>query len=136
MAGFGGGAFIFDQIQTAFLNPENVKAVGQDMLNTTQDVGKEKYVKMSARRQSPVLYKCTSIPLSFTYVHLWSGTVAYMQGCLLPYGGRALVISETSEMDNISVSEYNSSFSTFCSILSSIANHPIVSCDKLNQARS
>lgn len=70
MAGFGGGAFIFDQIQTVFLNPENVKAVGQDRLNTTQDVGKEKYVKISARRQHPVLYKCTKVPLSFTYVHL------------------------------------------------------------------
>lgn len=78
MAGFGGGAFIFDQIQTAFLNPENVKAVGQDMLNTTQDVGKEKYVKISARRQRPVLYKCTSVPRM--YVHLWSGTVAFYAG--------------------------------------------------------
>lgn len=42
VAGFGGGAFIFDQLQTAYLNPDNIKAVGQDMLNTTQHVGKDK----------------------------------------------------------------------------------------------
>ena len=49
-----------------------------------------------------------------------------MQGRLLSYGGTALVISENTETDYILMSEYNSSFSTFCSILSSIANHPIV----------
>lgn len=44
VAGFGGGAFIFDQVQTAFLNPDNVKPVGKDFLNTTQDIGNDKYV--------------------------------------------------------------------------------------------
>ena len=36
VAGFGGGAFIFDQVQTAFVNPQNLKAVNSTILNTTQ----------------------------------------------------------------------------------------------------
>ncbi|KAF6033714.1 hypothetical protein EB796_007979 [Bugula neritina] len=43
VAGFGGGAFIFDQVQTAFLNPHNVKAVGAKELGTSQDIGDDKY---------------------------------------------------------------------------------------------
>ena len=30
MAGFGLGAFIFDQVQTAFINPDGIKPVGDD----------------------------------------------------------------------------------------------------------
>lgn len=42
VAGFGGGAFIFDFVQTAFINPMNVKAVNASVLNTTQDIGDNK----------------------------------------------------------------------------------------------
>lgn len=48
VAGFGGGAFVFDFIQTAFINPLNVKAVNASVLNTTQDIGDDKYVTYSA----------------------------------------------------------------------------------------
>lgn len=38
VAGFGGGAFIFDQLQTAYLNPDNKSA--------DQAVGGDKYDNM------------------------------------------------------------------------------------------
>lgn len=48
VAGFGGGAFIFDQVQTAFINPGNLKAVNASQLNTTQDIGTDKYSNITS----------------------------------------------------------------------------------------
>lgn len=42
VAGFGGGAFIFDFVQTAYLNPNNIQAVNASELNATDDIGADK----------------------------------------------------------------------------------------------